>query len=280
MVVPTILDLQRQTRRPDLLLVVVADDSDIDQSQVQDLPFPISVIKSERGSTLQRNAALRLMSDDDILLFLDDDFVMSADYLANLEMIFESNPEIVMATGQVLADGIHGPGLTHDHALHVLAEGSAQGSRASEPRDIYNCYGCNMALRAGTAIAKGEQFDQRLVLYGWLEDVDFSRKMAKHGRIVSSDALQGVHLGTKVGRSSGVMLGYSQIINPLYLTKKGTMAPLRALSIMFRNSISNLLKSLRPEPEVDRIGRLKGNIRALGDLLRGRLRPEEVLNLK
>jgi hypothetical protein len=40
-----------------------------------------------------------------------------------------------------------------------------------------------------------------------------------------------------------------------------------------------MLHAPRPEPYVDRRGRLRGNMLALGDLLRHRMAPERVLEL-
>ena len=279
-IVPTVRDIARQTRLPDGVLIVIADEADIDAQAVQGLPFPVSIQKSERGLTVQRNTALATLADDDVMLFLDDDFLMAPDYLENLEQLFRSNPDVTMATGQVLADGIHGPGLDHGYARDLAAHPAEQASSGGPHRDIYNCYGCNMALRAAQVVANEVRFDPRLKLYGWLEDVDFSRQMAAFGRIVKSPALQGVHLGTKTGRSKGKRLGYSQVANPLYLARKGTMSPLRVLNIVGRNLISNLVKAPFPEPEIDRIGRLKGNLLAFGDLLRGRMQPERVLTFE
>ena len=137
-----------------------------------------------------------------------------------------------------------------------------------------------MAVRTDIANDHRIRFDARMKLYAWLEDVDFSRQMAVHGRIVKSTAMRGVHLGTKVGRSSGLRVGYVQIANPLYLITKGTMSWPRALNILCRNLASNLVKSLRPEAEIDRRGRLRGNLSAIGDMLLGRMAPERVLKFK
>lgn len=40
-----------------------------------------------------------------------------------------------------------------------------------------------------------------------------------------------------------------------------------------------LLRSVAPEPYVDRPGRLRGNLIALADVMRGRLAPERVMQL-
>lgn len=277
-VIPTIRNIARQSTLPDLVLVSVAQQDDMDLEAVTDLPFPVEIVTSPRGLTLQRNAALDLLSVDDVALFLDDDFVMATDYLAELKRLFLEHPNVVMATGTVLADGIHGPGLTHDEGRRIVSNDLPNAPSA--PQEIYNCYGCNMAVRAEPMIHQKVRFDDRMKLYAWLEDVDFSRQMAAHGRIVKSGSLRGVHLGTKTGRSSGLRVGYMQVANPLYLISKGTMSRKRAMNMMGRNMLSNLAKSLRPEPEIDRRGRLWGNLSALGDLVRGRMAPESVLKFK
>ena len=40
-----------------------------------------------------------------------------------------------------------------------------------------------------------------------------------------------------------------------------------------------MVKSLRPEPFVDRRGRLRGNVLGALDVLRGRIEPEKILSL-
>ncbi|MCL7464702.1 glycosyltransferase family 2 protein [Phaeovulum sp. NW3] len=279
----TIRDIACQTRRPDLVIVVFAREGDIDPAALTGLPVRLVLQRSDIGLTRQRNRALEIAAQGagpgDVLLFLDDDFLMARDYLARLEALFRDHSDIVMATGAVLADGIHGPGLDADGArarLDALSPQAGPGDLVA----VYNGYGCNMAIRLRDVLARGLRFDPRLPLYGWLEDVDFSRQLAQCGRIVRADALRGIHLGTKTGRSSGLRLGYSQIANPLYLRAKRTMRPRRAFAIMARNLLANLVLSLRPEPEVDRRGRLRGNLRALADLMRGRLRPDRVADFE
>jgi GT2 family glycosyltransferase len=134
-------------------------------------------------------------------------------------------------------------------------------------------------LRVAAVAAGQYRFDEKLPLYGWLEDVDFSLRLGQRGRIVKAMAAQGVHLGIKKGRQSGRRLGYSQIANPIYLSRKGVFPWRRALRLMSRNIAANLLRLPHPEPYIDRFGRASGNIKAFGDLLTGRLTPERILEL-
>ena len=145
--------------------------------------------------------------------------------------------------------------------------------------DTYSGYGCNMAFRMSAARAVGARFNECLPAYGWLEDVDSCRRLLPQGRIVRSNRLRGVHMGVKGGRVPGVRLGYSQIANPIHLMGRKTMGPLAALNHMGRNLAANSVKSLRPEPWIDRPGRLRGNLIAIGDLVRGRLDPGRIQDL-
>jgi GT2 family glycosyltransferase len=237
----------------------------------------VACIFAERGLTKQRNAILREGAIFDVIVFFDDDFLPQPTYLEKIEKIFAKHPDVAMVTGHVIADGIVGPGLKIEEAQQQL-EADGRIDLEDEPLiDVYNGYGCNMAVRMGAVHQGHVDFDERLPLYGWLEDVDFSRRLGRWGRIVRSRAVRGVHMGVKSGRQSGVRLGYSQIANPLYLVRKGTFGGSRAIWQMGRNVGMNLVFSLRPEPYVDRSGRLRGNIRAIKDIVSGRLHPERVL---
>ena len=263
-------------KMPDRIVLCGASEKDVQTSQLEMNDKHLNFIISEKGLTRQRNALLDACADADFVIFLDDDFLVADGFIDSVKELFECNPDVVMATGNVLADGIKGPGLGFVEGQALLTKRpSADNSMLS---DVYNGYGCNMAVRMAPILKNELRFDEKLPLYGWLEDVDFSRQLAKFGRIVRSSQMRGVHLGTKQGRTNGVRLGYSQIANPTYLISKQSMRRDRAVSMMLRNLGSNFVRSAAPEPWVDRRGRLKGNLLAIADLMRGRLHPERVLN--
>ncbi|WP_077959686.1 glycosyltransferase family 2 protein [Ensifer adhaerens] len=274
----TLLHLTRQARRPDAIFVCPSTAEDIDAAFAETLPVPVTIVAGERGLTKQRNAILTSAGAADLLIFFDDDFLPRGDFLAEAEKLFEAAPDIVVATGLVLADGIHGPGISVEDGLEILRRDGV-ATAGSPPVPVYNAYGCNMVFRFSAIAADGTRFDERLPLYGWQEDVDFCRRLAERGRIVKSDALRGVHLGNKRGRTSGLRFGYSQVANPLYLFRKGTVSLRWALRLMGGNIAANLAGSLKPQGLVDRRGRLKGNVIAFLDLLRGRMDPQRMLEL-
>lgn len=273
----TLAHLALQGRRADDIVVCPAQPEDIDRGRLDALPGPIRCVSAPRGLCAQRNAILDAVPDADLVVFFDDDYLPSTSFLMEAERLFTENPAIVVATGEVLADGIHGPGLTVHEGLAILARDRPEPRRRITP--VRNAYGCNMLLRMAAIRKAGARFDENLPLYGWQEDADFSGQLAGQGEIVQATALRGVHLGNKRGRSPGLRLGYSQIANPHYLVCKGTMKARRALRLALGNLAANLLGSLRPVGLFDRRGRLKGNALALMDLLRGRLAPQRILSL-
>lgn len=278
----TLREMKRQTRLPVRILVSFADESDVDAAcRAQEAEF----LKGPGGLAHQRNTLLDAVGDCDLMLFFDDDFLPAPDYIKATLVAFAANADLVMTTGHVLADGVHGPGLDVAEGRRLLtadrldAAGGWSGSRGDRMEPTFNGYGCNMAVRLAPARAHGVRFDERLPLYAWYEDIDFSRRLGQHGRVMRLDAARGVHLGVKAGRTSGRRLGYSQVANPLYLWRKGSYPWNHALRSIGRNLLANGARSLQPEPWVDRRGRLAGNGLALLDVLRGRSRPERILEL-
>ncbi len=273
---PTLAHIAGQTRQPDQILICPAGPGDIDAESIAQTGCDVEIVFGKRGLTSQRNRLIEAASEADLLVFFDDDFFAAPDYLEAAEMLFAEHPDIVMLTGAVLADGITGPGLSISEANACLA-GVTDAGDALTP--VYNAYGCNMAIRLKTVRTHNIWFDEALPLYGWLEDVDFSRRLAPYGRILRAETLRGVHLGTKRGRNSGLRFGYSQIANPLYMVGRHTLSLQRALAQMSRNLAMNMTRSPNPEPWIDRRGRLKGNAMALLDLVRGRLSPGRIMDM-
>ncbi|ARM89744.1 glycosyltransferase family 2 protein [Rhizobium sp. CIAT894] len=237
----------------------------------------VEVIVGSRGLTTQRNSIIAAAAADmDLLIFLDDDFIPAASFLSRIAAVFAAKPDVAIATGEVLADGVLDGGLSMSKALQVL---EAAGEGAEKVTEVYNAYGCNMAVRLSSVLEHDLTFDEQLPLYGWLEDVDFSRSIARYGRSVRVEGARGVHLGVRSGRQPGRRLGYSQIANPVYLIRKGTMSKGRAIAQIGRNILANASGLLFKDHLVDRRGRLNGNMLALADLLAGHASPSRILEL-
>ncbi len=271
--------LKAQTRPPDVICFSAVVDGDVGAAAAtKDLP--IKVVLGEAGLPAQRNRGVRAVSQDaDVIVFFDDDFFPARSWLERAERVFLDNPSLLGVNGRTLADGALGPGIDMADAEQMLAkyqDGASKGDATVVPCDAL--YGCNMAFRAGV-FAK-LQFDEHLPLYGWLEDYDFSVRLRAVGPIAKSDALCGVHLGIKSGKTSGVRFGVSQIVNPVYLYRKGTIGILNTMRIILKPLLKNMGRALYAEPYIDRGGRLWGNLLGIASLLRGRADPRMILKLK
>ena len=261
--------LANQRRSPDKVVVSCVTPTDV--GSLLDAPH-VDIVYGPPGAAQQRNTALEYLAGRfDVVVFFDDDFVPREDWLEAAVRVFENWPDVVALTGTVAQDGIKGPGLSVPYALSVLSR-TVQTDQL-DVRERAVPYGCNMAFR--TAALAGMRFDPRLIRYSWLEDRDLGMALINRGlRSVQVSTAVGVHLGAKGARMPGRMLGYSQVINPLYLWRKGTMTAGEVAGHIGRNMASNLGRALVPEPWIDRRGRLLGNLAGLVDAARGRLDPE------
>jgi GT2 family glycosyltransferase len=275
----TLSILARQTRLPDHLVICPVTDEDVDSSSLRNFPRPSLVVRGAIGLPAQRNKILSTALNADVIVFLDDDFLVDSYYIENVERIFVTRPDVTALTGSLLVDGARGPGLSVEEGLRIIQSAPKPSGPERELVECYGTYGCNMAFRLKSIIDNGILFDENLPLYGWQEDIDFSLRVLPYGKIMKSASLRGVHLGIKHGRTSGVRFGYSQIANPIYLVRKGSMSWRHANKLMWRNLGANLARSLRPEPWIDRKGRLKGNFLAFADVARGRISPSRILQL-
>jgi GT2 family glycosyltransferase len=272
----TIAFLAKQNRQPDRIIVAYADPEDIGDASDR---FPdVTFVQAPLGLTRQRNAILTLSSDHDLLLFMDDDFYPDPRYLTITERFFLENPDVVASTGRVLADDIKGPGLSVAEAKSIVAHSNGvQYEQQITPR--YFAYGCNMCVRLAPIRENHLCFDETLPLYGWYEDWDFSRQLAAFGSIVHISNACGVHLSIKVGRMTGLRMGYAQVANPIYLARKGTFPWSVVFKFIIGPCLKNLVRSLAPEAHVDRLGRFCGNLVAFRDLLWGTLSPTQIVDL-
>jgi len=257
----TLEHLEAQARSPDKVVISAPNSYHVEQYHPKN--FELSYVYGLTGACAQRNAAIEHVIDQyDILTCFDDDFLPSTSYLWRVEQGFEANPDWVVIRGEAVHDGATGPGFSFDEGLDLLAQADmsdpAKASAGPVVDDHIGAYGCNMSFRAD--VIGDLRFDERLPLYGWQEDIDFTSQLRARGRVVGMNTLYGVHLGIKAGRVSGIRFGYSQVVNPVYLVRKGTVPRDFAYKLMLRNIAANVLKSVSPEAYVDRRGRLKGNL--------------------
>jgi len=282
--------LAAQTLPPTRTYLVGSEPKDIEGLDRHPLVLAglAKVLLARPGLTIQRNAGLDAMvaelpsdaasNPDWFVTFFDDDFRPATDWLYNASLAFSQQPGISGITGAVVADGIKTEfGIKEEDVVRYL-----DGSKAPEPnwsntgktRVLEGLYGCNMAYRGLATVT--ERFDEHLPMYAWQEDADYSSRARRYGDMLLLPACRGVHIGSSSGRVSGLRFGYSQIANPIFLVRKGTMTWQRAFTLISRNIASNVSKTLLFNRIKDFPGRLRGNLQAFFHLLSGKLDPEHI----
>ncbi|MDB5701407.1 MAG: Group 1 glycosyl transferase [Sphingomonadales bacterium] len=275
--------IERQTLKPlEMIWAITGDDDIMPAFRSGDLPSDLTIVRCPMGLTKQRNGALAaIKTNPEFIAFFDDDYVPTTTCLADIVRSFDLMPNVVGLTGTMLADGINSSGISYEDAVAIVSQYEQQrNGKPTTPPTLQlwdGLYGCNMALRAD-AIGD-ERFDENLPLYAWQEDVDFAVRVARGRKMGRTDGFAGVHQGVKNGRGSGKRLGYSQIVNPIYLMRKGSMNRRKALLMSSKNMLKNHLRFVNSEPWVDRRGRALGNWLGIWDVLKGRIDPTAILDL-
>ena len=181
------------------------------------------------GVSMGRNVGWRYADsnlDFEYVIFLDDDTVVTRDFLSKLVEAYRKHPEAgVLAgkaytnieTNQLMSVGIRAnlyTGLVYD-----LGVGELDHGQYDVPREVDAAGGFAFMVRA-ELFRRLDAFDERYSPYGW-EDVDFSLRARKLGytvRYVPDARL--CHKGTKAGRKPKAGYERYKIKNYLFLLKQ------------------------------------------------------------
>lgn len=234
----------------------------------------LELVVGSRGASRQRNVGVQAVREDvEVIIFLDDDSVPRRDLAEKVAEVFR-DPDVVAMTGRMACDGAaEGREIPAEELTKALEESHAlDGIVEQAPSDTL--YGCNMAIRREAI--RDTPFDEALPLYSWLEDLDVARRLRARGRVVRDSRCVVAHQGSASGgRTQHMRFGYSSVANPLYLRKKGSLGWADVARLIARPTFGNL-KGLAGPDRPARALRLQGELKALGDLLRGELAPERI----
>lgn len=260
----TLDSLRRQTVVPSQIIVVATTRTDVPEC-ISDC----EVIFGSAGLTIQRNIGIHaLHKATEIVVFLDDDVELAYDYFAGIIEFFGMHPQIVGGMGTMIRDGAVVGSISREEARALTLS-----YRASSDKTISDLYGCNLSVRYD--ILYKERFDERLALYGWMEDRDFSNRIRRYGDLSQIGKAGIVHLGARSGRVSNRRLGFAQIVNVLYLYNKGTLS-FKETAKSLKPIVVNLLKLF----DIERRERFIGNLLGLESCIRYGAEPERIRDLR
>lgn len=242
-------------------------------------PGWLDTITGTRGAAAQRNIALDgLSSDHEYVFFFDDDTLPRPDFIETAVGIFENNDEVVGITGSLIIDGASRKKAVPFAEAQSALDSSWSAPMPTEISDVHSLYGCNFAVRSSAVGTL--RFDDALPLYSWLEDLDFSRRLAKKGRLVRAAQCVAVHHGSESGgRTQHLRFGYSQVTNPIHIWRKGSITSSHAFKLIFKPVMKNLMQSFFGPDKSWRRSRLLGNCFSFADVVRGRVTPAKIVGL-
>jgi GT2 family glycosyltransferase len=282
-VADTVRSIARLKSIPECIIVVGAAAGDLPNIK-EAMPFDLDLfVATAKGSSLQRNWGIKRLKDTiRYVSFLDDDMELHPDYFLEVYNVFESDTKIVGFSGAVLANGnidrINARDLLDHHVIHP-----SMPCFGFYPKKWPGFYGCNMNIRKDSL--KMEQFDERLPLYSLGEDCEMGFRLSRQGYVGGSARCPAVHLAVKSGRISEIGVGYAQIINILYFANKGIGYPKSKayweslIKLPLVNLVCFLIPKLEKRRNIDRRGRVIGNLYAVRDVVVGKNDPMRLLKI-
>lgn len=127
-------------------------------------------------------------------------------------------------------------------------------------------------------VVEREPFDDNLPLCALGEDIEAGLKFRRPGDVGGPARCVIVHLAARSGRLSEYKVGYSKVAKPIYSYRKSigysAIEHAKQLLLSFTANILYMIFSSHDRRvDIDRVGRLKGNLHASRDLLSGKLSP-------
>jgi GT2 family glycosyltransferase len=250
-----------QTRMPQEIIVADAspDADDIIERVRRELPeLPnrthFQHLKAPIGTTVQRNFILDRVQSD-IILFLDDDTLVSPPYVEHIMAVYEA--DTADQVGGVEGSASQGPeesGAPPDSPGPANGRPSGWPGRAKQwvrntidrlgraytgdafPDELLRpahevpdslqhlpveavrtLYGCVMSFR--TPLARAERFNEHLKRYAFLEDFDISYRIGKRHALLRCLDAPARHVGAAGGRMDPSVVAYMWLINTAFICR-------------------------------------------------------------
>lgn len=226
--------LAKQPLRPKRFVVVDASPDDSSEKVVRSHPaigkaanhvIYFRVSGPLKGLTRQRNFGLQWI-ETDLVAFFDDDIVLLDDCLTEMESVHRAYGSYVAGVGAYINDAFKNPPLLWRlrHWVGIVPDlqpGRYHRCGMSVPWDFLppsdqivegdSLPGCAMMWK--TQPAQKECFFDRFSGYSQGEDLEFSLRMQKYGKLVISGRARLLHLHDASGRPDHFKKGYMAILN-------------------------------------------------------------------
>jgi GT2 family glycosyltransferase len=284
-----------QEQLPDAVMVVDASTDERTAQAISHFQSPLTgdrplrywqVAEGQRGLTRQRNFALDRV-ETDLVAFFDDDVVLGPNCLREMERVHRSDATVVGV------GCFAGPEVTAPRALWRLRRrlnivpslkaGTYHRTGMSVPWEfdrrtsavVEGDWLPGWGMMWKTDAARAARFHDGFAGYAQGEDLDFSLRLRKQGRLLMACAADLRHLPDPAGRPDPARQGYMEIYNRYHIHRRGladrtardVLRFIYAWTVDTVLLFRHILPGHRPLPTLRQIG---GRVRAARDLVRGR----------
>jgi GT2 family glycosyltransferase len=135
------------------------------------------------GLTAARNAGVE-RARGDIVLFFDDDVVLKSDCVDAVARAFSARPDIVGAQCTIHNPWDDRPLSLYDLSTRIFEHGFFDARPRSSGGDTIPRLIDGLASAYRSTLFAHERFDEDLPGYGLAEDWDFTKRAARHGRLI------------------------------------------------------------------------------------------------
>jgi GT2 family glycosyltransferase len=266
--------LEEQSHKPDEVILVDGGNLPVIESLHHSLKFPVIYLKSRPPSAArQRNAGFKAVSPEtDLIGFLDDDVILEKTALERMMTFWEkATPEVVGAGfsminhPQLAAAKMKSSPLAESLGLYGAKKGRVLRSGFQTMIGEVNKTMEVQWLPTGAAVWRRPifelyQFDEWFSAYSYLEDLDFSYRAGKSGRLAVVSDARYFHMMAPAGREDSYAFGQREILNRLYFVRKHPelSTPRCVLALILRMAMSFFLYVKKGDKRF--LQRLLGNI--------------------
>lgn len=229
--------LAEQTLRPDELIIVDASPDEATELMLRVFPsleslaakvIYMRVAGALRGLTRQRNLGARFVTVDRLAYF-DDDVILLSTSLQEFSEIYQQFGEEIVGVGGHI-DGYRSSSLRYRirRLLGVVSSsqpfrysrtgiwtGYGQGVKGRKAVEVDVLPGCAMMWR--TSVVQRLRFSEYFVDYSAGEDIEFSLRARKWGKLVLAVDAHVTHFHDPYGRPNYFKLGYMIVSNSYYI---------------------------------------------------------------
>ncbi len=209
--------LRAQATMPLEVLVI---DQSMPRYDLQRFPELVHVHAPQLGGlTAARNAGIT-RARGDVVLFFDDDVFVKTDCVKEVAEIFGSRPDVVGAQCTIHNPWDDTPPLLYNLSTHIFERGFFN-SRPKRRRDeLVPRLIDGLASAYRRSLFASERFDEELPGYGLGEDWDFTKRAARHGRLLVVPRARVDHEHSATNRHDPLSYTRLRRTNILYLYEK------------------------------------------------------------